>query len=172
MPSYYRSPKCKVEDCLRISIFSLDKSSLSKKSIVDSITFSYPMSSQENQQKEIKQTIYLTTTNCNFHGIRYWYICDCRKRVAMLYMPYFADSFKCRHCYNLTYESRNLSGKFKRIGNPLSFPELEILSKQVKRIFYNGKPTKKFIKYEKKINQFKTYHSTWLNNFYKNIKIK
>ena len=87
----------------------------------------------------------------------------------MLYKPCSANTFACRHCYSLTYESRNLSGNLKTIGKPLSIPELDALRDNAKRIFYNGKLTKKFIKFQTKVEQFKTYHDTWFANFNKNI---
>ena len=146
----YCFPKCKVENCFKVTTSSL-KLRNTKCLKLDNQVFD------------------LTTTNCNFGGVRHWFICTCRRRVAILYKPYFADTWACRHCYNLTYESRNLSGKFKAIGNPLSVPELEAMSSQVARVFYNGKPTKKFTRLEKKMHQFETYHSAWLKNFYKGL---
>jgi hypothetical protein len=98
--------------------------------------------------------VRLTTTLCNFGGIRYWFICPlsrngvyCGRRVAKLYKAPGANYFGCRHCYNLSYESRNECrlGRFGQLGYFLKAErQIEELSAQIKRNFYNGKPTKKF----------------------------
>lgn len=50
--------------------------------------------------------IMLTKTVANFGGVRYWFVCPyCQRRVGTLYKPKNEIRFKCRHCYNLTYES-------------------------------------------------------------------
>jgi len=50
--------------------------------------------------------LLFTTTRCHFGGVRYWFLCpSCRKRIGKLYTPLSGREFKCRHCYNLTYES-------------------------------------------------------------------
>lgn len=202
MPRIYLNAKEKVEDCTSLSVSSFRKSGAFKNSHsgtlswgnessiaytinVDRFTsdfsdystpylkLNYSITNDQNQQKDINQTFYLSKTFCNFSGIRYWFICKCGKRVGILYKPYFSDTFACRHCFNLTYESRNLSGNLKGIGKPLSIPELDALRDGAKRIFYNGKLTKKFIKFQKRVDQFKTYHDTWFKNFHKRIaKIK
>jgi len=58
--------------------------------------------------------IPLVTTPCHFGGVRYWFICPlakngtyCVRRVGTLYLAPGATYFACRHCYNLSYESRN-----------------------------------------------------------------
>ena len=55
---------------------------------------------------------HFTTTFPNYGGERYWFICPlsgCSRRVAKLYKPIGAKYFGCRHCYNLSYASRNVS---------------------------------------------------------------
>jgi len=48
----------------------------------------------------------VTTTSCNFGGVRYWLGCpNCGKRVGKLYLPPGEKFFRCRTCYNLTYKS-------------------------------------------------------------------
>ena len=54
----------------------------------------------------------LTSTFPYYGGERYWFICPlsgCGRRVAKLYLPIGAKYFGCRHCYNLSYASRNVS---------------------------------------------------------------
>lgn len=101
--------------------------------------------------------IPLTTTSCRFGGKRYWFICPwyrdgvyCGKRVGTLYKD--GDYFACRHCHNLTYNSRNTNRRYK------AFPLFEVLMlrkkidellNEIKRPYYAGKPTKKQKQLEK-----------------------
>jgi hypothetical protein len=55
--------------------------------------------------EDVRQTIPLTRTACNFGGERPWLLCPaCERRVATLYMGTRA---RCRHCSNLAYGSQN-----------------------------------------------------------------
>jgi hypothetical protein len=51
------------------------------------------------------QLIRLTTTRPNFGGKRFWFKCDCGRRSGRLYLPTGETVFRCRQCYNLTYQS-------------------------------------------------------------------
>ncbi|MBA7480479.1 hypothetical protein ES707_15940 [subsurface metagenome] len=89
--------------------------------------------------------VRLVSTKCNYGGQRWWFICNyCKRRVGVLYI---GDSdFACRHCYNLTYESRNESrGGF--LGVMGNYFKAEKIREGMKRLFYNGNPTKKMIRY-------------------------
>lgn len=131
------------------------------------LNLSYSVNDSQKQQRDINQTFYLSKTLCEFGGYRYWFICKCGKQVGVLYKPNFSDKFACRCCYKLTYESRNRSGFEKRMGKVPSIPELDALRESAKRIFYKGKLTGKYIKYQRKLDQFKSYHENWLGNFKK-----
>jgi hypothetical protein len=57
--------------------------------------------------EDVKETVPLHWTPCNFGGERPWFICPgsgCGRRVAVLYGP--GRYFLCRHCYDLTYQSQ------------------------------------------------------------------
>lgn len=106
----------------------------------------------DGKEREFDYKVDLTTTACNFGGFRFWFRCPlsvngrfCGRRVGVLYR--LGDYFGCRHCNNLTYESRKLSGWEKAAGRIISIPELEQAEKEVKKQYYAGKPTKKFKKY-------------------------
>lgn len=106
------------------------------------------------EKKDFDYKIPLTTTPCVYGGQRYWFICPwykngvyCGRRVAKLYKD--GDYFACRHCYNLTYESRKLSGVAKSFGRIISIPEVEKAREEVRRMYYKGKPTKKYLRYLK-----------------------
>ena len=52
--------------------------------------------------------VYLTSTNPNYGGRRWYFICPlmgCSRRVACLYLAPGARYFGCRQCYKLTYRS-------------------------------------------------------------------
>ncbi|HEY2466817.1 MAG TPA: hypothetical protein VGI45_03100 [Terracidiphilus sp.] len=51
------------------------------------------------------QTIRLTTTRPHFGGKRFWFLCECGKRAGRLYLPTGQTVFRCRLCYDLTFES-------------------------------------------------------------------
>ncbi len=97
--------------------------------------------------------ISLTTTPCNFGSVRYWFICplskngvSCGRRTGTLYLASGGNYFGCRHCYDLSYESRNESrlGRFGNIGYTIvTDRKIEELYSQIKRWTYKGKPTKK-----------------------------
>lgn len=86
--------------------------------------------------------ITLATTRCHFGGVRYWFICPlsrngvyCGRRVGTLYKAPGAAYFGCRHCYNLSYESRNetRSGMFGAYGGVLRTErQIEDLRGQIK----------------------------------------
>jgi hypothetical protein len=62
---------------------------------------------QGGEWEDIKETVPLDWRACNFGGERPWFTCPgpgCGRRVAVLYGP--GKYFLCRHCYDLTYQSR------------------------------------------------------------------
>ena len=105
---------------------------------------------------EGSQRFLLTTTSCHFGGGRYWFVCSsiqnsekCGRRVGVLYLSHISLEFSCRHCLNLTYSSRKLSGRFKAAGNIISSPDVSRMKEAVRRKYYNGKPTRKYVRYLK-----------------------
>jgi len=103
------------------------------------------------EKLDVLYLVPIIRTRCYFGGHRYWFRClgrdknntVCGRRVAKLYG---SDTyFLCRHCYNLTYLSRNENRSYR---NPI-FRDFAIMMKIeekeetiIKRI-YKGKPTKK-----------------------------
>lgn len=51
------------------------------------------------------QLIPVTTVRPYLGGKRFWFVCGCGQRVGRLYLPMGQQVFRCRHCYNLTYQS-------------------------------------------------------------------
>ena len=120
----------------------------------NNIRFHYTTTDRDSGEKtEYDYRVSLTTTPCNLGGVRYWFICPlskggvyCGRRVGVLYKAPGASYFGCRHCYNLSYESRNetRSGMFGAFGGVLRVErQMEELRSQINRWTYKGKPTRK-----------------------------
>lgn len=118
------------------------------------VRFQYTTTDRSTGEKtEYDYKVRLTTTLCNFGGVRYWFICPlsrngvyCGRRVAKLYKAPGGSYFGCRHCYNLSYESRNEPrlARFGGIGYPLKAErQYEELYEKIKRWTYRGRPTRK-----------------------------
>lgn len=67
--------------------------------------------SPSSEWEEVRYPVRLTWTPCNFGGRRPWFICPgvvngryCGRRVGTLFNG--GKYFLCRHCYDLTYQSR------------------------------------------------------------------
>lgn len=57
-------------------------------------------------EKDYDYLVPVSTTQPNYGGVRYWWICpntNCNRRVRILYLS--GGHFLCRHCQNLTYKS-------------------------------------------------------------------
>jgi hypothetical protein len=118
------------------------------------VRFQYASTDRNTGKKtEYDYKVQLTTTPCNFGGVRYWFICPlskngvyCGRRVAKLYKAPGGDYFGCRHCYSLSYESRNetRSGMIGVFGRVLrSDKQIEELRNHIRRRTYRGRPTRK-----------------------------
>ncbi|TKJ36310.1 MAG: hypothetical protein CEE38_12920 [Planctomycetes bacterium B3_Pla] len=118
------------------------------------IRFQYTTTDRNSGEKtEYDYRVSLTTTPCNLGGVRYWFVCPlskggvyCGRRVAKLYKAPGASYFGCRHCYDLSYESRNetRSGMFGAFGGVLRTErQMEELRSQINRWTYQGRPTRK-----------------------------
>lgn len=105
------------------------------------------------EKKDFDYKVLITETSCNFGNTRHWFICpltkdskQCSRRVGVLYKA--GDWFACRHCYNLTYQSRKIN-KQEPIYDAVKLElEIEQLQQKIKRHTYNGKPTRKARKLE------------------------
>jgi len=122
--------------------------------LVDSMCLNYTQTGDDGVQENFNYNIPLTTTPCHFGGRRYWFVCPwqvngeyCGRRVGVLYKS--GKYFACRHCYNLTYSSKNKtrSGSFYPFSYLLNgYARAHKLESQIKRNCYAGKPTRKQIR--------------------------
>ena len=132
------------------------------------VRFYYTVTDRNTGEKtDYDYKVSLTTTPCYFGGVRYWFICPlyrsgvyCGRRVGKLYEAPGAVYFGCRHCYDLSYESRNKShsGWIGQVGYLLTLErQVEKLRSRIKRDFYNGRPTRKFRQLIIKQNRLNAY---------------
>lgn len=70
----------------------------------------------EGRKEDVSYAVPLSWTPCNFGGWRPWFVCpgvvegvSCGRRVAKLYLK--GRYFLCRHCHDLTYKSRQETGR-------------------------------------------------------------
>ena len=114
----------------------------------------YTITDRDSGEKtDYDYKIGLTTTPCHFGGVRYWFICPlsrngvpCGRRVGTLFLSSGGKYFGCRHCYDLSYESRNECrlGRFGQIGYALKADrQVEELREKIKRWTWRGRPTRK-----------------------------
>jgi hypothetical protein len=193
MGRYYFDAKTTVEQATQLNIFKLKEFGLLNGYHASTLTWTHRPSGHKNsigiivdveeaepyvkvnytttdrstgEKTNYDYKISLTTTPCNFGGVRYWFICPlskngvyCGRRTGTLYLASGGNYFGCRHCYDLSYESRNECrlGRFGNIGFPLKAErQYEELYKSIKRWTWRGRPTRKVRKLqelEKKMAQ-------------------
>jgi hypothetical protein len=118
------------------------------------------------EKKEFDYKVQLEKTPCHFGGFRYWFRCNlykrgvyCGRRVGVLYKD--GDWFGCRHCYELTYSSRNANRGhshyplFRVIELEMQAEKLEM---KTRNYTYRGRPTKKRQKLERIYRQIGVYY--------------
>jgi hypothetical protein len=69
----------------------------------------YTITRADGEKIDCKYPIDLTTTPLPWGGLRYWFVCPiagCGRRVNVLYLAPGGKYFACRHCYRLSYRSR------------------------------------------------------------------
>jgi len=116
-----------------------------------SIRLYYTWSNRLTGEKEdLDYRVSLTHTPCHFGGRRYWFVCPltkngkyCGNRVGVLYRS--GKWYGCRHCTEVAYRAQFESGKY-RLGS-ITAPCVERANEEVKRKYYNGRPTRKYLRY-------------------------
>ena len=104
------------------------------------------------KKEQFDYKIQLTSTPCNYWGCRYWFICPCGwNRSNKLYLQ-GNWIFASRKTLWLKYEDQNQSKK-RREMNMVFWKEYEAreLYKTIKYKWRNGKPTRKYKSYMKKM---------------------
>lgn len=113
-------------------------------------------SDYSEEKKEIKYMVPLIQTDCHFGSTRFWFQCSlykngerCGRRVGVLYKA--GDYFGCRHCYELTYRSRNENRRHKMqsLFRLLELEKkIEKLQAKTRKYTHRGRPTKNARKLE------------------------
>ncbi|MFC2063712.1 hypothetical protein ACFLXB_01270 [Chloroflexota bacterium] len=73
------------------------------------ISLNYTIGARSGHPEDFEYRVNLTTTPLSWGGERYWFVCPlqgCYQRVGCLYLPPGGKYFGCRHCYQLSYKSR------------------------------------------------------------------
>jgi len=114
----------------------------------------------------------LVTTPCNLGGVRWWFICPlsrngvyCGRRVGVLYRAPRADYYGCRHCYDLSYESRNgcRHGRLAYLSHCWTLSaRIKKLQEQTKRWTYRGVRTKRMQRLSVLIARLNAYGREYL----------
>ncbi|MCB0102194.1 MAG: hypothetical protein KDD74_09140 [Anaerolineales bacterium] len=74
-----------------------------------SLRLTYTITRTNGEKRDVDYPIHLTTTPLPWGGSRHWFVCPgagCGRRVSVLYLAPGGIYFLCRHCYNLSYRSR------------------------------------------------------------------
>jgi hypothetical protein len=91
----------------------------------------------DGEENPVNETVWLTKLKTNFGGSRFLFKCPrCYIRAAKLYLPNGALYFRCRRCYNLTYQSSNSSRAFDSLFRHLA-SEAGVSFRTVKEILKN-----------------------------------
>ena len=101
----------------------------------------YSVTDREGNKTDYDDKVNLVTTPCYFGGVRYWFGCpSCGRRVGVLYLAPGDVYFRCRHCNNLSYHSRN-NCSVAKFG--VTSREIDKLRSEIKRWTWRGRPTRK-----------------------------
>ena len=105
------------------------------------VRLSYVITDSQGNSTPCDNEISLITTPCNLGGVRYWFGCPhCGRRVGVLYLAPGDVYFRCRHCNNLSYWSRNRC-PLEAWGH--TSRQIDELRSQIKRWTWRGRPTRK-----------------------------
>ncbi|MDE2312287.1 MAG: hypothetical protein KGJ93_04365 [Patescibacteria group bacterium] len=94
-------------------------------------------------------SVSIESTQANYGGRgNFWFKCPglevgprCYKRVRILY---FKDKrLACRTCHDLAYMAQNLNKEERKEGLPVPVDKLNNMKKEIKKVFYKGKLTKR-----------------------------
>lgn len=114
-----------------------------------------------SNEQSLQYPIQVTTTDCHYGGVRYWFLCpQCNKRALKLYLKH--SMFGCRSCQRLNYatqqnnklDSTRLS--LMRVCNRLGWRHENIHIPMYKKIKPKGMHDSTFKRLELRFNQL--YH--------------
>ena len=131
------------------------------------VRLTYTLGDSKGNTRDYDYQVSLVTTPCNLGGIRYWFACpSCYGRVGVIYLAPGGVHFMCRHCNNLSYNSRNESNVFGKLG--VTDRKIEKLRSEIKRWTWRGRPTRKvrrLLALQRKMGMFSVQTSAWFDRF-------
>lgn len=104
-------------------------------------------SGQSEEWKDMEYNVRMVSTPCHFGSIRWWFICPnarCNRRCRKLFS--YGGYFVCNKCTGYWYDSQTWMNQRFRVYKKYMDAD-DYYHEKVKREFYNGKPTKRFLKY-------------------------
>lgn len=105
----------------------------------------------DDEWKDQDYYISIVQTPCYFGGIRHWFMCPrCGKRVGCLYSV--TGYFACRHCNDLSYDSKNELKSGRRYEPIFRLYGLEEKVEALRTKYYKGSPTKRHAKLLEKMD--------------------
>lgn len=147
------------------------------------IRFTYSVTDENGKVQHYDYKIPLSTTRCHFGGVRYWFRCYanlrhcCGRRVATIFIVPGVNIFACRHCYDLSYNSRNKNRReafYPLIEKSrLERERNKIVLGKGNKFIYAGFPTRKYERVRKMNLKIEAYSKTPLsypNWFLKGLK--
>lgn len=106
------------------------------------INLLYEITERNGKKLDCSHSHPITTTPCNFGGVRYWFVCKfCNRRVGTLYLG--KKYFKCRHCLKLTYRLQNINVRGKKYSMVSALKNAQKI-KNLRVKYYKGNPTKRY----------------------------
>jgi len=101
----------------------------------------------------VGQSFDLVTTDCFFGGSRWWFECDCARRVAILYKH--GSYLACRKCLDLAYPLQQFThtGKWNGFYRKLQSLNWLIKGVELRTKFWKGSLTKRQRKRYEKITK-------------------
>lgn len=73
------------------------------------IVLFYGYQQGDKKSENIEQSIKVVWTSCHFGGRRAWFVCQCGKRVGVLFFGLRHCRFRCRQCSGVRYDSQSES---------------------------------------------------------------
>lgn len=147
---YFRQSKSGILTWTQMNTGDKNRVSIYFDETENTLRISYTVTDYDGEKNDINYKVKVVTTKCNYGGERFWFICPlqkkgipCGRRIRVLYQG--QDYFGCRHCYDLTYKSRNQTKTYREYPYSTmdAYFKIEDIEKDMKIRFYNGKPTRK-----------------------------
>lgn len=124
-----------------------------------SLKMNYWVIPHNEEKQTIEYVIRITTTQCNYGGVRQWFMCPlsydgkpCMRRIARLYLS--GKHFGCRTCHALAYKSqhRARSGFGGLLDILFGHDEIQKRIDKLRTKYWYGRPTKRHQTLLKRMN--------------------